>query len=85
MARHAESILGTTPGLESWQCYGPSTKRGDTVYVHLLMRPYDSITVRGVHVKKLRSVRLLSDGSTLDFTTRAGIIESLQPATRSAR
>jgi alpha-L-fucosidase len=79
MARNGESITGTVPGLEPWQCYGPSTRRGDTVYVHLLMRPYDAVTVRGVRVKKLRGVRTLSDGAQLDFTTRTGIIESLHP------
>ena len=77
MARNSQSIIGTVPGLEPWQCYGPSTRRGDTVYVHLLMRPYDSVTVRGVHVKRLQSARALSDGSTLDFSTRTGIIETL--------
>lgn len=77
MARNSESISGTFPGLEPWQCYGPSTRRGDTVYVHLLMRPYDTVTVRGVRVKKLRAVRALSDGTQLDFTPRTGIIESL--------
>ncbi len=79
MARNAESIIGTKPGLQPWQCYGASTKRGDTVYVHLLMRPYDTITVRGVRIKKLRSVRALSTGEMLEFTTRTGIIESLHP------
>ena len=28
MARNAESIVGTEPGLEPWQFYGPSTRRG---------------------------------------------------------
>jgi len=78
MERNGESIVGTVPGLEAWQCYGPSTRRGDSVYVHLLMRPYETVTVRGVRVKKLRNVRTLSDASALDFTTRTGIIESLQ-------
>ncbi len=79
MARNAESIIGTLPGLEPWQCYGPSTRRGDTVYVHLLLRPYDFVTVRGVRVRKLRAVRALSTGGPLAFSVRTGIIESLHP------
>ena len=79
MDRNAESIIGTEPGLEPWQCYGPSTRRGDTVYVHLLLRPYDTVTVRGVRIRKLRAVRALSTGDSLAFSVRTGIIESLHP------
>ena len=28
------SIVGTDAGLEPWQFYGPSTRRGDRVYLH---------------------------------------------------
>jgi alpha-L-fucosidase len=77
LAANGESITGTTPGLEPWQCYGPSTRRGDRVYVHLLMRPYDHVTVRGMPIRRVRSVRALATGTDLAFTTRTGIIESL--------
>ena len=77
MARHAESIIDTTPGLESWQFYGPSTSSGDRIYVHLLMRPYDTVSVRGVHVRRLRSVRSVSTGAELKFEVRSTIIDSL--------
>lgn len=76
MERNAESINGTVPGLEPWQCYGTSTRRGDRAYVHLLLRPYDSVTVRGVRIKQLRGVTALSTGEALQFTTRTGIIEA---------
>jgi len=76
MSRNAESIVGTTPGLEPWQCYGPSTRAGDRVFVHLLMRPYDTASVRGVKIKRLRSVRALSTGEELTFDTRTGIIDA---------
>ncbi|MCH7812306.1 MAG: alpha-L-fucosidase [Chloroflexi bacterium] len=80
MAANKESIVGTEPGLEPWQCYGPSTRKGTTVfYVHLLMRPYETVSVRGVPIKRLRSVRALSTGEELAFETRSGIIESLGP------
>jgi len=77
MARHGESIIGTTPGLEPWQFYGPSTRRGDTLYLHLLMKPYDTVTVRGLPIKRVRTVTALGTGETLSFTTRAPIMESM--------
>lgn len=77
MARHGESIGGTEPGLEPWQCYGPSTRRGGTVYVHLLMRPYETVTVRGVRIKRVRSVRVLGTGAELKFETRSPIMDTL--------
>ncbi len=77
MSRNAESIIGTTPGLEPWQVYGASTRRGDTVYVHLLLRPYDTVTVRGIRTKRVRSVRALSTGAELAFTTRCSVIDTL--------
>jgi len=76
MAKHAESIVGTTPGLEAWQWYGPSTRAGDRVYLHLLMRPYDTVTVRGLHVRRLRSVRALSTDGEVPFETRTSIIDA---------
>jgi len=78
-ARHREAVIGTTAGLEAWQHYGPSTKRGNRVYVHLLSRPYDSITVRGVKVRRIERITELSTGTELDFTTRTGIIEGFGP------
>jgi len=77
MARNAESIIGTAPGLEPWQFYGPSTRRGDRIYLHLLMRPYDTVSVRGLPIRRIRSVRVLGADRELAFTTRAPIIESL--------
>ena len=78
MSRNGESIVGTEPGLEPWQFYGPSTKRGGTAYLHLLMRPYESVTVRGVPIRRVRSVRALSTGEALEYSTRAAIIDSVQ-------
>ena len=75
MATHAESIVGTTPGLEPWQFYGPSTRRGDTTYLHLLMKPYESVTARGVPIKKVRSVLALGTGAELPFRTRSAILD----------
>jgi len=77
MARHAEAIVGTEPGLEAWQFYGPTTRRGETVYLHLLMRPYESVTVRGVRVKRVRSVRCVGTGEALSFEARTSAADAI--------
>src|SRR5262249_60275560 len=57
MARHAEAIVGTAPGLEPWQFYGPTTRRGDRIYLHLLLRPYEQVTVRGLPIRRVTAGR----------------------------
>ena len=76
MSTNKESIIGTQPGLEPWQFYGPSTRHNNKVYLHLLMRPYDTVSVRGLHVKRVRSIRALSTGEELAFTTRLSAVDS---------
>ncbi len=67
----AESIIGTRAGLEPWQFYGPSTRRGDRVYLHLLMRPYETVSVRGIHVRRVKSVTVPTSGAEpLEFRRR---------------
>jgi alpha-L-fucosidase len=78
-ARHQEAIRGTTPGLEPWQFYGPSTRKGDRTYLFLLARPYETVTVRGLPVRRVRAVTVVGRGEPLPFRTRTGIIESLAP------
>lgn len=73
MDGNQESIVGTQPGLEPWQFYGPSTRKGDQVFLHLLMKPYESISVRGVPIKRVKSVRVLADGTELSYTTRCAL------------
>jgi alpha-L-fucosidase len=70
MRTHAEAIYGTEPALEPWQFYGPSTKRGDTIYLHCLWRPYEDVVVRGVPVKRVRA-RHLASGRELAVRRRA--------------
>jgi len=77
MSMNGESISGTSLGLEPWQWYGPSTQRGGTVYLHALMRPYESVTVRGVHIKRVKAARILSTGEELRSTTRCSITDRL--------
>ncbi len=78
MARNHDSIIGTKPGLESWQFYGPSTQKGNTVYLHLLSKPYESITVRSLHVNKVKSVRVLGSGTELQYTKRITLFDQIR-------
>ena len=78
MARcHRESVIGTRPGLEPWQFYGPSTRRGNVTYLHLLLKPYDTVALRGVPIDRIRSVRALASGTELRYTTRCAILDRL--------
>jgi alpha-L-fucosidase len=79
MGRHAEAIRGTGPGLEPWQFYGPSTRRAERTYLFLLSRPYDTVTVRGVPIGRIRSVADVASGRALSFRTTTGILERLGP------
>ena len=79
MAGHGPAVIGTEPGLAPWQFYGPSTRRGDTFYLHLLARPYDTVTVRGVPVRRVRQVRVLGSGTVLAFSTRTAIVDFIHP------
>lgn len=69
MADHGTAIHGTEPGLEPWQFYGPSTRQGDRIFLHLLMQPYETVSVRGIAVDRVRSVRHVPSGTDLDTET----------------
>ena len=77
MNANGESIVGTTPGLEPWQFYGPSTRRGNERYLHLVMRPYETVSVRGVKVSRIKSVKVLKDGRELEYDKRTKISDML--------
>ena len=77
MDNNGESIVGTVPGLEPWQFYGPSTRRGNRVYLHLLMRPYESVTVRGIPVKHVKRVAIPGREGELKFTKRTALIDQM--------
>ena len=77
MQRNGRSILDTTPGLEPWQFYGPSTRRGDATYLHLLARPYETVTVRGVPIRRVERVSHLATGTSLEFRTRCSVLDEL--------
>jgi len=77
MGAHAESIVDTDPGLEAWQFYGPSTRRGNRLYLHLLMRPYDQVTVRGVPVRRVTRVSVLGRDGDLEYLVRTSVLDRL--------
>jgi alpha-L-fucosidase len=79
MARHGDAIRGTTPGLAPWQHYGPSTRAADgtTVYAHLLARPYSTVTLRGLPIRRVRGVTDLATGTALDHRTRCTVMDEL--------
>ncbi|MBN1376045.1 MAG: alpha-L-fucosidase [Dehalococcoidia bacterium] len=78
MARNHDSINGTKPGLEPWQFYGPSTRNGNTIYLHLFNKPYESITVRSVHVNKVRSIYVLGTGNSLNYSKRVTLFDQVR-------
>lgn len=77
--RHAEAVHDVEPGLEPWHFYGPSTRRGDTIYAICVSRPYEAVVVRGLPVRRVRSTRLVSTGEELAHTVEAGVMESFLP------
>ena len=77
MQKHGDAVVGTRPGLEPWQFYGSSTKRGSTTYLHCLMRPYEAITARGIPVKHVARVYDLASGEDLTFSVRTSILDQM--------
>jgi len=80
MSRNGESIKDVGVGLEPWQFYGPTTQKGNTLYLHLLMKPYESVTVRGVHVNNVDSVRVLGSGVNLNYSKRVAVSDQIMEA-----
>lgn len=78
MSKNHDSINGTKPGLEPWQFYGPSTQKGNTIYLHLLAKPYESVTIRAVHVNKIKSVHVLSSGKELQSIKRITVFDQIR-------
>ena len=77
MSRYRDAAVGTEAGLEPWQFYGPTTRRGERVYLHLLSRPYEEVTVRGVPIRRVTAACEVASGTALEFRTRTGVVESL--------
>lgn len=80
MRRHSESIYGTRPGLSLSQFASPSTQRdiegGCRIYLHLTMRPYDRVVVRGMPVERIVAVSLLGHNRSLPWTAGTWLSEA---------
>lgn len=68
--------VATWMGLHHHAVHG-TTRAGDLVHLFLLARPYDSVTVRGVPIRRIRSVSLASDGRELSHRKRCGLLDQL--------
>ena len=79
MERHSDAITGAEPGFEPWQVYGPSTRRGNRWFVHLVMRPYSGFVVRGLQVRRVERVVHLASGRELVFVPHMGPVQMLSP------
>jgi alpha-L-fucosidase len=77
MARYGDAIHDSRPGLEPWQFYGPTTRKSERVFLHLLMRPYETVSVRGVPVRRVRAVRELASGRALEHRGRTTILDQM--------
>ena len=69
LATHGESVIGVGPVKPPVQFYGPVTRRGSRLYLHLVMRPTDLLAVRGVPVRRVRRVTLLGREVDLGYET----------------
>lgn len=77
MQSHGAAVHDVRPGLEPWQFYGPSTRQGGRLYLHLLLRPYEAVVVRGLPVRRVRAVRELRSGRALDHSARCTVLDEL--------
>lgn len=77
MQRHGRSVVDTEPGLAPWQWYGPSTRAGDSVFLHLLSKPYETVTVRGLQVKRVQAASDLATGTALTARSRVSVIDQI--------
>jgi alpha-L-fucosidase len=77
MARNGAAIYDTAPGLEPWQFYGPSTRKADTLYCLLTLKPNGPVAVRGLQMNRIKAVTHLATGQALAFEKRMAVMEEL--------
>lgn len=77
MSRHSAAIHGTEAGLEPWQFYGPSTRQGDLIHLFVVARPVESVSVRGLPIRRVRSASVMGSGRRLGFRTRTDVLSQL--------
>ena len=71
--KHAEAIYGTVAGLPHGHAYGPTTlsKSGETLYLFLFDRPYDSVAIKGIR-NKINRVSVVGTGQDLTHKKMGG-------------
>lgn len=68
LASHGESLYGTEPGPATIEFHGPVTRRGNRLYLHLVMVPVERIVVRGLPVRRIADIRLLGSEESLSYS-----------------
>lgn len=66
MGHSGESIHGVRRGLPPWHFYGPTTRKGNTLYCHVFDPPGDAVVLSGIADMPV-SVRLLRTGEEIAF------------------
>lgn len=79
MERHADAVLGCERGLEAWQFFGPTTRKGDRTFLFCPMRPQELVVLRGVFGKRIESARALGTGTALAVDLRLSPIDRFVP------
>jgi alpha-L-fucosidase len=75
--RHRDAVMATTAGLSPWQFYGPSTRTGDRIHLFCVSRPYESVAVRGLAVRRIAGVTDVASGTPLAHRTRMAVVDEL--------
>jgi alpha-L-fucosidase len=75
--RHIDCVVGTDAGLEPWQFHGPTTRRGDTVFLFCPMRPQEMAILRGVRGLKVASVRAVGTDTPLTWNLRLSALDRI--------
>jgi alpha-L-fucosidase len=64
---HGEAVIGVLPPPASVDFYGPVTVRDNRLFLFLVAQPVEKLVVRGVPVRRVRSVRLMGGGTTIPY------------------
>jgi alpha-L-fucosidase len=79
IASHGESVIGVSPASPSVDFYGPVTRRASRLYLHLVMRPNDLLTLRGVPIWRIRRVTLLGSEVELAYEHNMDVQDGTDP------
>jgi alpha-L-fucosidase len=75
--RHGDAIFGTERGLQPWQFFGPTTRAGKRTFLFCTMRPQEHVVLRGVHGRRITSVRAVGNGAALDHELRLSALDRI--------